>query len=213
MFNKVYSQIASDEYVPNGMKDIRTALNMAAHSFYSTWFAFGSFEKGELFKLPNVVATTNVNPENLKNYEQHDQFKTNVLPFSPTLTQISHKDEDYKTKVTFGQNSRVVSYVLAEHPLKKLIDEVIKLDWPKDEPTSKTKNQNSNARPSADKWLSDKLKITAAQAKNAIEVEKALGARNKSECERLSDEMSSIFKSTSLAKTALQTAIKNKFPE
>ena len=194
VFNKVYSQVASDEYVPNGMKDIRTALNMAAHSFYSTWFAFGSFEKGELFKLPNVVATTNVNPENLKNYEQHDQFKTNVLPFSPTLTQISHKDEDYKTKVTFGQNSRVVSYVLAEHPLKKLIDEVIKLDWPKDEPTSKTKNQNSNARPSADKWLSDKLKITAAQAKNAIEVEKALGARNKSECERLSDEMSSIFK-------------------
>ena len=173
MFNKVYSQVASDEYVPNGMKDIRTALNMVAHGFYATWFAFGSFEKGELFHLKNVVATTNVNPENLKNYEQHDQFKTNVLPFSPTLAQISHKDEDYTTKTTFGQNSRVVSYVLAEHPLKKLIDEVIKLDWPKDEPTSKQKNQKSNARVSADQWLADKLKITRDQAKNSIEVEKS----------------------------------------
>lgn len=213
VFNKVYSQVASDEYVPNGMKDIRTALNMVAHSFYSTWFAFGSFEKGELFNLPNVVATTNVNPENLKNYEQHDQFKTNVLPFSPTLTQISHKDEDYKSKTIFGQNSRVVSYVLAEHPLKKLIDEAIKLDWPKDEPASKTKNQNSNASKSADQWLSDKLNITRSKAKNAIEVTKALGARNRPECEKLWNEMSIMFKRVSEAKTALQTAIKNKFPE
>lgn len=213
VFNKVYSQVASDEYVPNGMKDIRTALNMVAHIFYANWFAFGSFEKGDLFGLNSVVATSNVNPENLNNYEQHDQFKTNVLPFSPTLAQISHKGEDYTSKTTFGQDSRVVSYVLAEHPLKILIDEVIKLDWPKNEPTSKPKNQKSNARASADQWLSDKLKITRNQAKDVIEVGKALGMKNRSECDKLSSEMSSIFKSTSLAKTALQTAIKNKFSE
>jgi len=213
VFNKVFSQVASNEKVSNGMRDIGRALNMVAHSFYATWFAFGSFEKGELFNLPNVVATTNVNPENLKNYEQHDQFKVNVLPFTPTLNQIAKKDDDYQKKTAFGQNSRVVSYVLAEHPLKKWIDEVISFDWPKDEPISKPKNQISNARVSADQWLADKLKISRAQAKNAIDVEKELDKINRSDCEKLWVQMSSQFKSTSQAKTALQTALKNKFPE
>ncbi|WP_429012245.1 antiviral RADAR system adenosine triphosphatase RdrA [Aeromonas veronii] len=129
VFNKVFSQVASNEKVPNGMKNIGTAMKMVANTFYATWFAFGSFEKGELFGLPNVVATTNVNPENLKNYENHDQFKTNVLPFTPTLKQNSNKDEDYNNKTGFGEKCRVVSYVLAHHPLKKWIDEVIALTF------------------------------------------------------------------------------------
>ncbi|OBR43608.1 antiviral RADAR system adenosine triphosphatase RdrA [Aeromonas dhakensis] len=178
VFNKVYSQVASDEFVPNGMKDIGTALNMVAHVFYATWFAFGSFEKGELFTLPNVVATTNVNPENLKNYEQHDQFKTNVLPFTPTLNQIAKKDGEYQKKAAFGQNARVVSYVLTEHPLKKWIDEVIKFDWPKDEPISKPKSQKKDARVTSDKWLAERLNITTAQAIDASEVGKALGTKD-----------------------------------
>lgn len=212
VFNKVYSQVASDELVPNGMKDIGTALNMAAHAFYSTWFAFGSFEKGELFGLPNVLATTNVNPENLDNYDQHDQFKTNVLPFSPTLQQISNKDEDYQSKTTFGRNARTVSYVLAEHPLKNWIDEVIKFDWPKDEPTPKPKNQKKGARVTAVKWLAERLGITQSQAKDATKVGEALGTKSQSECQKLSTEMSETFTGQSLAKTALQTAIQTKFP-
>ncbi|WP_421232138.1 antiviral RADAR system adenosine triphosphatase RdrA [Aeromonas sp. 600276] len=212
VFNKVYSQVASDEFVPNGMKDIGTALNMVAHVFYATWFAFGSFEKGELFTLPNVVATTNVNPENLKNYEQHDQFKTNVLPFTPTLNQIAKKDGEYQKKAAFGQNARVVSYVLTEHPLKKWIDEVIKFDWPKDEPISKPKSQKKDARVTSDKWLAERLNITTAQAIDASEVGKALGTKDLTECKKLWDEMSSRFTRISRAKTALQTALKNNFP-
>ncbi|EKO3958179.1 antiviral RADAR system adenosine triphosphatase RdrA [Vibrio fluvialis] len=119
VFNKVYSQAASAEYVPNGMKDIGTALNMVAHSFYSTWFAFGSFEKGELFGLPNVVATTNINPENLKNYASNDQYNVNVKP----IVDASKKDTDLNA----------VSIVLDKHPLKKWIDEVIKFDWSEDD--------------------------------------------------------------------------------
>ncbi|ENN6813239.1 hypothetical protein ACAG41_003048 [Vibrio fluvialis] len=119
VFNKVYSQAASAEYVPNGMKDIGTALNMVAHSFYSTWFAFGSFEKGELFDLPNVVATTNINPENLKNYASNDQYNVNVKP----IVDASKKDTDLNA----------VSIVLDKHPLKKWIDEVIKFDWSEDD--------------------------------------------------------------------------------
>ncbi|EJG0582198.1 antiviral RADAR system adenosine triphosphatase RdrA [Vibrio aestuarianus] len=119
VFNKVYSQAASAEYVPNGMKDIGTALNMVAHSFYSTWFAFGSFEKGELFGLPNVVATTNINPENLKNYASNDQYNVNVKP----IVDASKKDTDLNA----------VSIILDKHPLKKWIDEVIKFDWSEDD--------------------------------------------------------------------------------
>lgn len=138
VFNKVYSQVASAEYVPNGMKHIGTALNMVAHSFYSTWFAFGSFEKGELFDLPNVIATTNINPENLKNYTSNEQFNINVKP----ILESFEKDNSLKA----------VSIVLAEHPLKKWIDEVIKLDWPK--PAEDLEVQ-------AEKDLRKKLSITA----------------------------------------------------
>ncbi|KJF96283.1 antiviral RADAR system adenosine triphosphatase RdrA [Photobacterium angustum] len=152
VFNKVYSsQAASAELVPSGMKNIGTALNMVAHSFYSTWFAFGSFEKGKLFDLPNVVETTNISSENLNNYEQHPQFKINVLPFSPTLNQKEKQDNEYTKKVDFGKNCRVVSYVLSEHPLKKWIDDVICLDWPQDEGDLEFK---------AEKYLRRELGIT-----------------------------------------------------
>ncbi|EMX2205682.1 hypothetical protein AAGT35_001524 [Enterobacter hormaechei] len=138
VFNKVYSQVASDEYVPNGMKRIRTALNMVAHSFYATWFAFGSFEKGELFGLPNVIATTNINPENLKNYKSNDQFNVNIKPILEAFDK--------------NNSLRAVSIVLAEHPLKKWIDEVINLDWPKSE---------ENLEAKAEKYLREELGITA----------------------------------------------------
>ncbi|CAM4177926.1 Uncharacterised protein [Yersinia intermedia] len=138
VFNKVYSQVASDEYVPNGMKRIRTALNMVAHSFYATWFAFGSFEKGELFGLPNVIATTNINPENLKNYTSNDQFNVNVKPILEAFDK--------------NNSLRAVSIVLAKHPLKKWIDEVMNLDWPKSEDDLEAK---------AEKYLREELGIIA----------------------------------------------------
>ena len=119
VFNKVYSQVASAEYVSNGMKQIGTALNMVAHSFYATWFAFGSFEKGELFGLPNVVATTNINRENLKNYTSNDQYNVNIKPIMDTF-----KEET---------DLNAVSIILNNHPLKKWIDEVIKFDWSEDD--------------------------------------------------------------------------------
>ncbi|MNY45338.1 hypothetical protein D3C86_1804310 [compost metagenome] len=102
--------------------------------------------------------------------------------------------------------------MLASHPLKEWIDEVIKLDWPKDEPTSKSKSQKKDARASADKWLADKLKITKDEAKNATSVGKALGTKDLDECKKLWAELSNTFTRTSRTKTALQTALQNKFP-
>lgn len=138
VFNKVYSQLASGNKFSSNIKDIGRSLNMAAYAFYATWFAFGSFEKGELFGLPNVIATTNINPENLKNYTGNDQFNINVKPM------LERSDTDNSLKA--------VSIVLAEHPLKKWIDEVIKLDWPK--PAEELEAQ-------AEKYLREKLGITA----------------------------------------------------
>ncbi|EJL6264359.1 hypothetical protein NMR67_003345 [Vibrio cholerae] len=138
VFNKVFSQVASDKSNSNGMKNIRTALNMAAHTFYTTWFAFGSFEKGDLLGLPNVIATTNINPDKLKKYTSNEQYTFNVKP----ILDAYNKDNSLKT----------VSVVLENHPLKEWIDELIKLDWPK--PVEDREAQ-------AEKYLREKLGITA----------------------------------------------------
>ncbi|VXC43644.1 conserved hypothetical protein [Enterobacterales bacterium 8AC] len=197
VFNKVYSQLASGNKFPSFITNIDWALNMAAYAFYATWFAFGSFEKGELFGLPNVIATTNINPEKLKNYTSNDQFNVNVKPILEAFE---------------NENSlKAVCIVLAKHPLKKWIDEVIKFDWPKDEPASTpSKAPSKDKKVTSDKWLAEKLTITPTDAKDAIAVEKALSTKSQTECKILWSEMSSEFPRKSAAKTALQTALNNK---
>ncbi|HDR2754273.1 TPA: hypothetical protein QCJ76_002881 [Enterobacter asburiae] len=197
VFNKVYSQLASGNKFPSFITNIDWALDMAAYAFYSTWFAFGSFEKGELFGLPNVIATTNINPEKLKNYTSNDQFNVNVKPILEAFE---------------NENSlKAVSIVLAKHPLKQWIDEVIKFDWPKDEPVSTpSKAPSKDKKVTSDKWLAEKLMITPTDAKDPIEVEKALSTKSQTECKNLMSEMSSKFPRKSAAKTALQTALNNK---
>ncbi|EPF4654386.1 antiviral RADAR system adenosine triphosphatase RdrA [Cronobacter sakazakii] len=197
VFNKVYSQLASGNKFPSFITNIDWALDMAAYAFYSTWFAFGSFEKGELFGLPNVIATTNINPEKLKNYTSNDQFNVNVKPILDAFE---------------NENSlKAVSIVLAKHPLKQWIDEVIKFDWPKDEPVSTpSKAPSKDKKVTSDKWLAEKLMITPTDAKDPIAVEKALSTKSQTECKNLMSEMSSKFPRKSAAKTALQTALNNK---
>jgi len=213
VFNKVYSQVGSSEKVPNGMKDIGKALNMVAHTFYATWFAFGSFEKGELFGFPNVVATTNVNPENLKNHEKHDQFKVNILPFAPTINQIVNNDTDYKNKSIFGERARVVSYVLAEHPLKQWIDEVIKLNWQKDDSVATTSNSKKPSKGSSKDWLCNQLKISPIPKVLTWQtIRDSLGDRSIKECNDLVNEGNSLFGNDRTV-TNLQKAINDKFAE
>lgn len=130
VFNKVYSQLASNDKFPNGTIDVGIAIEMVAHIFYTTWSAFSSFEKGELFGLPNVVATTNLNADKLNNFERNDHFSINVGPFAPTKSQIENKNELYKNRNKYGENTRTISYCLVEHPLRKWIDELLEVDWP-----------------------------------------------------------------------------------
>lgn len=212
VFNKVYSQVASRENIPNGMKHEGTALNMVAHTFYATWFAFGSFEKGELFGLPNVVATTNINPKKLKNFESNDHFTMNVGPFAPTSTQITNKDEPYQNRNKFGKETRTISYCLADHPLKIWIDELIALDWPKPEPVQGGKSPKTPTKISAKVWLCDKLKIAASTKLTVPAIQKALGSRNLDQCNKLLDEMKSIYSDKSSQSTVnnLEEAINQK---
>ncbi|EGX6618166.1 hypothetical protein JE592_004354 [Salmonella enterica] len=196
VFNKVYSQLASGNKFSNFINNVGGALNMAAYAFYTTWFAFGSFEKGELLGLPNVIATTNINPEKLKNYTSNDQFNVNVKPILDAF------DNDRSLKA--------VSIVLAKHPLKQWIDDVITFDWPKDESTSTLPNTpNKNIRVNPKKWLADKLAITHSSAERSDAVEEALSMKSQAEREELWNEMSSKFPRESKAKTTLQTALSN----
>lgn len=121
VFNKVYSQIASAELIPNGMQDVDRSLKMAGMVFYATWSAFGSFEKGKLFGLPDVVATVNLNSPS--NFENNDHYRINVGPFSPTKLQMEDKNgQVYKQRSEYGKRTRTVSYLLADHPLRSWID-------------------------------------------------------------------------------------------
>lgn len=127
VFNKVYSQVASNAIDQKGMQDITKAINIVGRVFYSTWSAFGSFEKGELFGLPDVVVTTNINSS--KNFYQHANFRTNLGPFTPEQNlQQGPSSRSAMNRQAFGQMSRTVSYVLSSHPLKRWIDEVILAD-------------------------------------------------------------------------------------
>ncbi|MGL5841307.1 MAG: antiviral RADAR system adenosine triphosphatase RdrA [Aeromonas hydrophila] len=219
VFNKVYSQVASGEIFPSGMQDISTALNIAANTFYSTWSAFGSFEKGELFGLPNVVTTTNINPENLKNFESNDHFTTNVGPFAPTRSQIANKQaEPYKNRSKFGKETRTISYFLAEHPLKKWIDELIMLDWPKPllgvkESRIIPKSPAAVGAPNqAKKWLCEKLNITVPKTLKLATIQNALIDWDIEQCNMLLNEINKNFTDKSSKSTIdnLEKAIKKK---
>lgn len=131
VFNKVYSQVTRSIKPASGIYLIGPAINIVAHTFYATWSAFGSFEKGELFGLPNVVATTNLNLDRLKNFANNPLFTTNIGPFAPTNAQIINRDETYENRSNYGRNTRTISYCLAEHPLKMWIDKAIYIEWPR----------------------------------------------------------------------------------
>lgn len=196
VFNKVFSQVASREKIPNGMRDIGRALNITAHTFYATWFAFGSFEKGELFGLENVVATTNIYPENLKNYTGNDHFNLNVKPILDA----------------FNRNSslRAVSIVLAEHPLKKWIDEVIKLNWPKKDSLPNTKTSNKPHKVTSKVWLCKALNISPAPARlSQSRIEEALERKTNSECDDLLRSGKSLYGERDKVIFTLEKAIEN----
>jgi len=164
VFNKVYSQVASNAIDQNGMQDITQAINIVGRVFYSTWSAFGSFEKGELFGLPDVVATTNIS--SLKNFYQHSNFRANLGPFTPeqNLHQGPTSRSAHNRKL-FGEMSRTVSYVLSSHPLKRWIDAVLLADFKQPQKNQSTVKKTTSQRrlSKARRFIIDKLDIDETQ--------------------------------------------------
>ena len=117
VFNKVFSQAANTVHFPNGSKDIGKVIESIGKVFYSTWSAFGSFEKGRLFGLPEVVATVNLNSP--YNFVSNDHFNVNVGPFVVRAEQVA------PAKSKYAASTRTASYYLADHPLKLWIEEAL----------------------------------------------------------------------------------------
>lgn len=183
VFNKVYSQVAEFKNIPKGMKDVGTALDKVGMVFYATWSAFGSFEKGRLFGLPDVVATVNLNSPH--NFEQNDHFKVNILPFAPTKGQRGQDSPDSLGKRQFGACTRTASYFLADHPIRGWMDDVLAVTWPKE-----VKNL------SAKEWLSSQLGISPPARLTLKFLGFELSKFTKGERQKIIKEMSQLYPST-----------------
>ncbi|WP_374518524.1 antiviral RADAR system adenosine triphosphatase RdrA [Undibacterium squillarum] len=156
VFNKVFNQFASNEISSSGMTDIGGAINIAGHIFYSTWAAFASFEKGELFGMQNFISRVNIDKDRLKNFKKNEVFLVNLRPFLRDAPG-SLGGENFDKKRRFGIVTRSVSFSLLNHPLKKMIDECMNFDWPDRKFFEKKKplDQNLTSR----EWLCQKLNM------------------------------------------------------
>lgn len=109
VMNKFFSQVAyinrnTGQYSPSG-----EVLNLAMQAFNLFWSAVGSFEKGPLFGLPQVVATVNISGT-AATFEQHPLYRQNISPFLQLRGDGGYHD--------FGTGS--YTYALESHPLRRL---------------------------------------------------------------------------------------------
>jgi hypothetical protein len=109
VMNKFFSQV---QYI-NGGSGTATApddiVSVAVQCFNLFWSTVGSFEKGEVFGLPQIVATMNMPPK-LRNFDYHPLYKQNIGPF----LQLREKEGYFD----FGTGS--YTYALESHPLRSV---------------------------------------------------------------------------------------------
>lgn len=119
VFEKVYTMVSDNGEYGNGEHNLAIALNKAGLVFYATWSAFGSFEKGRLFGLPELV--TGVGLRSAKNFERNDHFKMNIGHLAPHKQHLSGGSTSADARQIFAKATRTISGVLASHPLRHLI--------------------------------------------------------------------------------------------
>lgn len=116
VFNKVYSQFANTKQIEHGFRDLTSVMETIGKVFYSTWSAFGSFEKGILFGLPEIIATVNLNtPRNFDN--SNDHFNVNLAPFVSRSGGQRASDKNI-----YGMCTRTASFYLYNHPMRLWIE-------------------------------------------------------------------------------------------
>lgn len=111
--NKFFNQLG---FLPSSKKSGGTSLedllDSAIQAFHSIWAAFGSFEKGETFGLPRIVANVNMSSSS-KAFEKSVLYSQNIAPF---LYRPGGKPVDFK--------SGSYTFALESHPLRLLLNEV-----------------------------------------------------------------------------------------
>ncbi|MGE8327056.1 antiviral RADAR system adenosine triphosphatase RdrA [Pseudomonas urmiensis] len=163
VFNKVMSQAWVFNEPSDKALDEEDVVNIAAMAFNSLWAAFGSFEKGQLFGLPALIATVNPSTKtssSISRFESSLLFTTNILPFFPrqssTFGGAVDVDHELNPRSLFGKTVRSMTYCLGDHPLRKMLRDIIELYhqlW--SEPLVAF---------SAPQWISSKLNIGIEQA-------------------------------------------------
>lgn len=120
VFNKVINQawlFNKPLNIAEQPKEV-TALGIimiARQAFFSLWSALGSFEKGRLFGLPEIVA--NVNIGGGLRFENSDLYRQNIAPFYSADGPVKR----------YGETVRAVTSLLGDHPLRSWLDKAIDL--------------------------------------------------------------------------------------
>jgi hypothetical protein len=117
--------------------DVSGIFGIALQAFNAIWAIFGSFEKGEIFGFDTIIATMNIGKDS--DFEKNQLYLQNIKPFLQKKS--SEKDGEPEVKDTSFVNFRTgaYTYLLASHPLRKLLREVNAV-FPK-----KLKNTSSNS--------------------------------------------------------------------
>ena len=100
-------------------------------AFNSIWAAFGSFEKGQLFGLPPIIASVNIGEG--QDFQNSDLYRQNITPFVGKTSKASQ----------FGLRVGAITAMLESHPLKNLIDQL-------QPPASATPEAKGRAKPVAE---------------------------------------------------------------
>ncbi|WP_270657658.1 hypothetical protein [Aeromonas sp. Y293-4] len=198
----------------NRESDLAAALNKAGLVFYATWSAFGSFEKGRLFGLPEL--TTGVGLHSAKNFESNEHFKMNIGHLAPRNNQLPLPDmKTAQERKHYGAGIRSITYVLTTHPLRKWIDEIPNLDkvsTTSSEPPMLGKTASKVGLASKPKaWLCEKLGLNTGDRLTEFSIAKAIEDWSQKQCHNLFNDMETEYPKAT-ERSVLKKALQNKFP-
>jgi hypothetical protein len=213
IFNKVinqawiFNQPLKVGQQPKNTKEYQIAL-VARQTYHSIWAAFGSFEKGPIYGLPDIVANVNIGLG--INFQNSDLYRQNIAPFFNEEGLVHD----------FGRELRPITALLGTHPLRKWIDvagiplsEIITVNELNDfTPSSELTGQRRRG-PKA--WLRDRLGLTRLLSKpEASSLQQALRKlRNREKARVVLRELENLYPNSTELQNLLTNAIDIAFPQ
>lgn len=184
---------------------------IARQTFFSLWSAFGSFEKGQIFGLPEIVA--NVNIGSGMKFEYSDLYRQNIAPFYSADGPVKQ----------YGETVRAITALLGEHPLKLWLEKSVDLenvitnktlDLVYTQPTEAPAAPGKRLGPRA--WLRTRLGLTRlVLAPDAPSLQKALTEQfpTRTEALLLLEQFTRTYPSNSELRSLLTDAVNIAYPE